>query len=91
MDVIYKYPIEITDLQGIELPEGYQILKVAEQDGGLFVWVKVDTDAKLIKRPFVVVGTGHELDMYGFLHLDSVVMSNGLVWHVFIGVHYIHD
>jgi len=85
MNVIYKYELDITRKQSIEVPIGCEILKVAEQNGGLFVWARVDTESEINKLPFVIYGTGHEIDMYGFTHIDSVLMANGLVWHVFCG------
>jgi len=86
MRVIYKYPLAITNVQPITIPEDHVLLKVAEQNGELFVWIEVDTDSADMTGHFVIKGTGHELDMYGFHYLDSVLMSNGLVWHVFYGV-----
>jgi len=83
MQVIYKYPLDITGTQEFTLPEDHTILKVAEQNGSLFLWAQVDTYSENMTGQIVIVGTGHELDMYGYHYLDSVLMDSGLVWHVF--------
>lgn len=70
----------------IEMPSISTILKVAEQRGGLCVWalVKPDDMEKYNMR-FKVFATGQEVDDYDLRdwdYLDTVLMANGLVWHV---------
>lgn len=100
MRMIYKYPLKIADSQLVDLPADAYVLKVDEQSGELFVWALVDTEAQTEKREFRIVGTGNpvpdDLNLryakdagitakdYMFFHLNSVVMSTGLVWHVFL-------
>lgn len=88
MKTIHKYTLEITDVQIIELPSSSTILKIAEQRGVLCMWVELDTNNNSIKRHFRIIGTGHELEQHVFdliewSHIDTVLMANGLVWHIY--------
>lgn len=68
------------------------ILHVGEQDESLMVWAEMDP-TKPVKRPIkvAITGTGHEdipstsfnSDIF-YLHVGSVQMSIGLVWHVYL-------
>ena len=83
--MIYKYELSITDgPQTIHLSGHSEPLKVAEQNGKLLMWVQTCTDCELEPWVFRVSGTGHEIDNeLDLVHIDTVLMSNGLVWHVF--------
>lgn len=88
--VIHKYPLKLNrfnDLQNIQMPENSRILKVDDQDGILTLWALVDTDNPDTRVMFEVVATGQQLSDLGRLkvrhHLNTVVMSDGIVWHVF--------
>ena len=94
MKTIYKYQIEITDLQTLHLPVDSEILSVKEQDGVLCVWAlhrKQDhsPNGSVTFRPISIriVGTGHDIDFTISLHhfnfIETVMMRNGLVFHVF--------
>lgn len=39
---IYKYPLDVTDVQEIKLPVGAEILTVQAQNGTLCLWALVD-------------------------------------------------
>lgn len=64
------------------------MLKVAEQNGQLFLWYSFITDTgrtEEIDIDYFVAGTGIEFDnLDGFSYFDTVLMSDGLVWHVFL-------
>ena len=87
---IYKYKLEITDEQVIPFPVD-QIaipLSVAEQRGELVLWAFVSTHSDMISSNELyvrIIGTGNpitdEINLNTFV--GTVVMSNGLVWHVF--------
>ena len=86
---IYKYTLEITDRQVI--PTGYLTaipLSVAEQNGQLMLWALVDSTTipkqkdKIYEMVVDVVGTGNPYDGTKPF-IGTVVMSYGLVWHVF--------
>ncbi len=89
MNVIYKYELKIEDAGVITTPLDSTLLKIAEQDGKLFAWLMVDTTEDNTEMHFRIYGTGHEIDdcCCGFTdynYFDSILMSNGLVWHVFV-------
>lgn len=86
MQTIYKYELKFTDDQTIELSKDYQILGVAEQHGMLNLWSIVNTDEPKVPVKIRIFGTGHgvrEAEDECLIHLGTVVMSAGFVWHVF--------
>lgn len=84
---IFKYELEITDLQTISTPIGSEVISAKEQNGKLCIWALVDLRCGNIDKPIRIVGTGHDIEFnigdYSFYFVDTVVMSNGLVWHVY--------
>lgn len=87
MKTIYKYPLTEIDRQTISLPKYNKILKVDEQHGDLYLWALVDTDNEEEEITIEFNGTGYpvaELER-GTLrqHLNTIITSYGLVWHVF--------
>lgn len=91
MHTIYKYPIEVTDVQYIEMPEGAKILTVQVQpDVGPCLWAEVESTNKLAKRRIIVYGTGNPFlpDRDGTAvvrhYIGTFMMRQGrLVWHVY--------
>jgi hypothetical protein len=67
MKSIYKYPLKITDIQTIEMPNNSKILTVQMQSGTPCLWVLVDDNqTNLIdRREILVIGTGHEFVSVG--------------------------
>lgn len=82
---IYKYPLQITDKQEIELPVTAEVVAVQAQGDELFFWAAVDISEKTKPRVFRVIGTGHDIPDGKFLHYLGTVQTHGgvLVWHVF--------
>lgn len=84
MKTIYKYPLEITDLQEVEIPEGAQILCVKLQKGTLCLWAVVDPAEKLTARRIQILGTGHPIHEPNIEYIGTFLMNNdSLVFHVF--------
>lgn len=85
--VIYKYELPIGGEK--EITGSFnQFLKVGEQDGRLMLWTENYLDDKNDTTiSFVVVGTGWQyvksIDGTYLKYVDTVQMSDGLVWHVF--------
>jgi hypothetical protein len=79
---VWKFPLRIEALQGVPMPEGAEILHVAEQTGLLCMWALVDPDAQYAVRTFAITGTGH-LAPDKATHVASAVMADSFVWHVF--------
>lgn len=85
---IYKYKLDPHhDEQVIQMPNRARILKVDEQDRELFLWAMIDDDNEDKDYHIRILGTGMEIPMEPddplYKHLNTVVMSYGLVWHVF--------
>lgn len=83
MRTIYKYPVPIDDTVVIRMPEFARPLAVAEQRGSLCLWAEVDVEREMVGHTFHVRGTGHPMQGNEGKYLGTVVMSYGLVWHMF--------
>lgn len=85
MKTIYKYPIEVTDIQKIKLPFDSLIISVLNQNGKLVIYALVDTEEKdTEERTIRIFGTGNPCDVeeFDYNFLGSVFMGD-LVWHIF--------
>lgn len=84
---IFKYPLvqDPTSLQTVEMPDNALMLHAGEQYGELYVWAMVIPEATKVNYKFFVIGTGENMDHLEMSckFLNSVQMSNGLVWHIF--------
>jgi hypothetical protein len=91
MQTIWKYELELTDVQQLRMPLHAVILSVAyqrnlqEQRDMLCLWALVDPTRSHVPRTIEIHGTGnHSIDpQYTQLFIGTVPMPNGLVWHVF--------
>jgi hypothetical protein len=83
---IFKYPLQITDEQHIEIPGQPIFLSAQFQGDQLCLWALVFPDNPKVLHTFRIVGTGHPLpDDMGF-HIGTVQQPGmPLVWHVFEG------
>jgi len=85
---IYKFMLKIQDEQQVELPAYSEVLKVNEQNGNMCLWAIVDVNEKtIVPLKINIYGTGSTIGEQMFKHnyLDSVLMNDGLVWHIFYG------
>lgn len=80
MQTIYKYPITGSS---IEMPEGAEVLHVGAQGHNVFVWAKVDSEADMEKRTFIVVGTGWEVPDDSCEFVGTAQTADGFVWHLY--------
>jgi len=87
MDTIYKYELQITSAQNIEMPIGAQILSVGDQENRVFVWALIDDEADNEKRHFELITTGsiiEPVDVGKRAFIGTFQFSNvGFVGHVF--------
>lgn len=85
MQKIFKYPLEVTDEQRIEMPMGAEILCVQVQGGQPCIWAKVIPDGAPVKRLFAVYGTGHPMNTkQADQYVGTFQLQGGmLVFHVF--------
>lgn len=91
MKKIFKYRLDVTDVQKITLPALSDILSVQEQYGYLSLWALVDPDEKeMIDYDILIFGTGHPIEGSVFeddypWFLGTVQFFNGeQVYHVFM-------
>lgn len=87
MKTVWKFTLDVTDEQTVEMPQGAEILLGGNQRPvnitSLEVWALVDPDAPLVRRKFAIHGTGHPVTEGG-THIGSIITAGGaLVWHVF--------
>jgi hypothetical protein len=86
MKKIYKYELDITDNQTIDIPSD-TILSVMEQNSKVVVYALVDTENVLLTTyEFGMNGTGNPInfDVDSFTFLGTVKLyDGGLMFHVF--------
>lgn len=87
---IFRYELDITDHQVLQLPMSYEILSVAVSrtapNTKIDMWALVPEVAPRVDADIWIFGTGHPMppihrDVFKFL--GTVVAPNSLVWHVF--------
>jgi hypothetical protein len=76
-----KWPLMVADgLQVLQMPRGSEIKFVGEQGERICLWTASAVDARVERREFVVVGTGH-IWPPGFGYVGTVKIAP-FVWHV---------
>ena len=82
---IYKYQIQITDVQMVKLPINAAILTAQMQGDQLCLWAKIEeTNTDTEDRMIEVFGTGHPMTSHLRRYIGTVQMDGGsLIWHVF--------
>lgn len=94
MKTIHKYPLEVTDFQEVEMPEGAKILHIQTQPAPygtkagreqLCLWAEVDPDKPLVPRRIRIFGTGHDMEHeHQLRYIGTTDMHNhALVRHVY--------
>ena len=86
MKRIFKYPLAVTDEQTIDIIYPARILSVKEQNDVLVLYAVVEDIPgwKYQKVKVFIRGTGNPMsDAEDAYYIDTVLMANGLVWHVF--------
>lgn len=82
---IYKYTLNLTDLQEVTMPAGAEILSAANQNGSLCLWALVDTDKESRRRFIEIIGTGNPIEKNDNIirRFIGTAVMNPFVWHVF--------
>ena len=83
--VIWKFQLSmLVDLQKVMMPEGAELLSVANKNGNLFLWAMVDPSKENQCRWIEIIGTGTPITMniVGRKFIGTAVV-NPFVWHVF--------
>lgn len=79
---IWKFPLEVTDVQTISMPMGAKIMHVDVQHDQVCLWAGVYPDNSKMDRTFHLYGTGHAIPDDVQDYLGSVVIGP-FVWHLF--------
>ncbi len=84
MKSIWKFPIEVTDEQSVEMPVGAQPLSVQVQDDQVCIWALVDTEAKKEERLVQIFDTGIPITDEGDFIGTFQILKGVLAFHTFI-------
>lgn len=84
MQVIHSYKLSpLKDEQDLELPLDAKILSAQSLGGGPILWVQQGLEKQpLVRRRFLLVGTGCDVDDTNLQYLGTV-QAGIFVWHVF--------
>lgn len=82
---IWKFPLAITDMQKVMMPEHAEILCVQEQFGQPCIWAIVNPEAPKVERWFCIYGTGNSMRSE-YRNYIGTAQTGPLVWHVFENV-----
>ena len=85
MKTIYKYELETSDEQEIEMPLFSEIICLQLQNDKPYIWVKIDTEFTNHKFKFRTFGTGQPIEPeFNGTYIGTYQLLNGkLVFHVF--------
>ncbi len=81
---IFKYEIPPVYHAEVSLPKDAEILFVGNQNEKVCLWARVEENAPLETRRFIIAYTGHIVESDELKYLNTVLLSNGnFVFHVF--------
>lgn len=82
---IYKYPIEITDYQRLQVPMRSEFLSAQFQGDIPCLWILVDTESEPVNIELLIIGTGNPVpDNIGdYSFMNTLQDPRGFVWHLF--------
>ena len=84
MKRIFKFPLQVSDLQKIGMPKDSTLLTVQVQNGVPCLWVVVETDKEIEERFIRIIGTGHSVPENVLRYIGTFqVMKGTFVGHVF--------
>lgn len=87
MKQIWKYSLEVVDVQRVLMPASSKLLTVQYQHDGPKLWAIVDPkESDACHREFVIIGTGNATprDIDALAYVATFQMREGaLVFHVF--------
>ncbi len=85
MKKIFKYQLKVVGVQMVKMPKGAAVLTVQTQHNNPCIWAEVDPDAPIVKRRFIMYGTGHPMLSEEVTHYVGTYQlpQSGLVFHVY--------
>lgn len=86
MKTIWKYILQVTDVQTLSMPKDAKVLTAKTQHGVPCIWVEVDPKASREDRIFQIIGTGHPISSNPSHYLGTFQIHGGdLVFHIYEG------
>lgn len=83
-ETIWKYDLKVNDITHLYSPKDSEILCVQIQNGEPCIWVKVNPEATKELRSFIIIGTGHEIDVIPKKYIGTFQLYDGsFVGHLF--------
>ena len=84
MQRIFKYELEVTDRQAIQMPTGAVLRAIQWQGMQLCLWAEVNDEAAPVPREIAIYGTGQSMPNYPGNYIGTFQMNQGaLVFHVY--------
>jgi len=82
--IIWKFPLEIKDVQIIRLPINHKILTVQLQNRTPCLWVMVNPEVSMEEIVIEIIGTGNPIEPGEREYISTFQLFEGeLVYHVF--------
>ena len=85
MKTIWKFPLELTGVQTVMLPDFYDPLCVQAQNGILCLWALVNPGCRQVPCEIRIVGTGQPFERAGLRYIGTCQIDS-FVWHVFMAI-----
>lgn len=82
MNMIYKYPLNIEDVQHLHIHAGATLLCVQIQGNKPCLWAIVDTTLPKERRTIEIIGTGNPIEERARLYIGTCQVGPS-VWHIF--------
>lgn len=84
MKTVYKYPLDLSGINQVDMPQGAEILSVQVQGRTPQMYALGDPARPIETRQFRIVGTGHPIERDDLHFIDTIQVAGGaLVFHVF--------
>jgi len=80
---IFKYKLNVTSTQTIQMPLAANIRSIQPMNGELCLWAEVNPTNPLVDYVFDIYGTGHEIELYDGRKYHGTVIMGPMVWHIF--------
>lgn len=88
MKTVWKFTLEVTDRQTIQMPISAKVLTAQFQGNQLCLWAEVEfnegAEPETSGRMFEIFGTGHPMKPFKRHYIASVQQPGlPLVWHIY--------
>lgn len=82
--MVWKFPLEIKDLQHLHVPRGAKVLSCGrDANGQICIWFLVSPNRPKHIRAIRIVGTGNPFDAADMHTFAGSIVDGPFVWHIF--------